>query len=49
LVATAIVDAVRRDRSVVPVGIEARVGWYLNRLLPLRAGDRLARLSVGGI
>ncbi|MEZ5144645.1 MAG: SDR family NAD(P)-dependent oxidoreductase [Acidimicrobiales bacterium] len=49
LVAAAVVDAVRRDRSVVPVGVEARLGWALHRLLPLRAGDRMARASVGGV
>lgn len=45
LVAAAVLDAVRRDRPVVPVGVEARIGWYLHRLLPLRAGDALAGLG----
>ena len=48
LVAEAIASAVERNRAVVPVGIEARIGWALHRLLPTRAGDRLARASLGG-
>jgi NAD(P)-dependent dehydrogenase (short-subunit alcohol dehydrogenase family) len=47
LVAKAIVDAVRRNRSVVPVGIEAKIGWYANRLVPLRLTDRVARGGIG--
>lgn len=39
-VAAAIVDAIDRDRAVVPVGVEARIGWYLNRVAPV--GPRLA-------
>jgi 2-hydroxycyclohexanecarboxyl-CoA dehydrogenase len=42
-VAAAIVRAVQRDRSVVPVGIEAWAGWYLSKAVPTRAGDWLAR------
>ena len=49
LVATAIVDAVERNRAVVPVGIEARIGWGLNRVLPTRLGDRMARSSIRGL
>jgi NAD(P)-dependent dehydrogenase (short-subunit alcohol dehydrogenase family) len=49
LVAGAIVDAVRRNRAVVPVGAEARVGWLLHRLLPARAADLLARASIRGL
>ena len=48
-VATAIVDAVAQDRPVVPVGLEARVGWFLNGLLPARVVDRAARTSLFGI
>lgn len=42
-VATAIVDAVERDRAVVPVGWEARAGWVLHRLGPLPLQQLLAR------
>lgn len=49
LVADAIVDAVARDRSIVPVGMEARVGWLLNGMLPARLVDRAARTSLLGI
>jgi hypothetical protein len=30
----------------VPVGWEARLGWYLNRITPLAIQDRLARLDL---
>lgn len=49
LVADAIVDAIARDRPVVPVGVEARVGWFLNGMLPARLVDRAARTSLLGI
>jgi len=49
LVADAIVDAVRRNRPVVPVGFEAHVGWWANRVLPTRLGDRLATVTLGGL
>jgi NAD(P)-dependent dehydrogenase (short-subunit alcohol dehydrogenase family) len=42
-VAAAIVDAVRRDRAVVPVGWEARAGWALHRLGPLPLQQLFAR------
>lgn len=45
-VARAVVGAVRRDRAVVPVGWDARVGWLLHRLAPLRTQDRVARQEV---
>lgn len=48
-VAGSIVDAVRHDRAVVPVGFEARLGWALNGLLPERVVDWMARASVLGI
>jgi short-subunit dehydrogenase len=48
-VARAVLTAVRRDRAVVLVGIEAHLGWYLHRLAPTRVTDRIARASVGGI
>jgi NAD(P)-dependent dehydrogenase (short-subunit alcohol dehydrogenase family) len=49
LVAEAVVDAVERDRPVVPVGIEARVGWVLHGLVPSRLVDRAARTSIAGL
>jgi NAD(P)-dependent dehydrogenase (short-subunit alcohol dehydrogenase family) len=48
-VAKAILTAVRRNVSVVPVGIEAHIGWYIHRLAPSRVIDRMARTSVGGM
>jgi 2-hydroxycyclohexanecarboxyl-CoA dehydrogenase len=42
-VAAAIVDAIERDRAVVPVGWEARVGWVLHRLGPLPLQQLFAR------
>jgi len=45
-VATAIVRAIERDRSVVPVGVEARLGWWLHRYLPLRAQQAIATLPL---
>ena len=49
LVAEAIIDAVTRNRPVVPVGIEARVGWLLRGVVPGRLADRAARASLLGI
>ncbi len=46
LVADAILGAVRKNRSVVPVGFEAKLGWHASRLLPVRAVDRLAQLGA---
>jgi hypothetical protein len=34
IVAKAIVSAVRRNRSIVPVGAESWGGWYLSRYTP---------------
>lgn len=45
LVANAIVDAVTRNRAVVPVGWEARAGWYLHRLAPVGVQQLIARVS----
>ena len=45
LVAEAVVDSVRRNRSVVPVGAESHVGWGLHRILPSRAASRLGALD----
>lgn len=44
-VAAAIVDAIERDRAVVPVGFEARLGWLLHRFGPLGVQQALARMS----
>ncbi|HVX22722.1 MAG TPA: SDR family NAD(P)-dependent oxidoreductase [Acidimicrobiales bacterium] len=49
LVAGAIVGAVDRDRPVVPVGVEAVVGWGLHRLAPARLVDRMARTTFRGV
>lgn len=48
-VAGAIVEAVRHDRGVVPVGFEARLGWALHGVLPGAAVDWMARFSFLGI
>lgn len=45
LVARSIVDAIRRDRPVVPVGAEAWVGWVLRGVMPSRVASRFARAS----
>ncbi len=45
LVGRAVVDAVRRDRAVVTVGWEARLGWWLHRLLPLPLQQAAARVE----
>jgi 2-hydroxycyclohexanecarboxyl-CoA dehydrogenase len=46
LVARDVVVAIRHDKAVVPVGWEAKVGWWAHRLLPLRAQQRIARAAV---
>ncbi len=45
LVAEAVVDSVRRNRAVVPVGVESHVGWGLHRVLPSRLASRLGALD----
>jgi NAD(P)-dependent dehydrogenase (short-subunit alcohol dehydrogenase family) len=45
-VARAIVTAAERNPAVVPVGLEARLGWHLHRITPLAVQDRLARLDL---
>lgn len=42
-VAAAVVDAIRRDRLVVPVGWEARLGWWAHRVTPVAVEQFLAR------
>jgi short-subunit dehydrogenase len=46
VVAEAIIDAVRRDRAVVPVGWEARLGWWGHRLTSVAAQQRIARWGL---
>jgi 2-hydroxycyclohexanecarboxyl-CoA dehydrogenase len=45
-VATAIVRSIERDRSVVPVGYEAWIGWWLHRYLPVRAHQAFGSLPL---
>ena len=45
-VAKAIVDAVERDRAVVPVGVEAKAGWWLHRFGPLALQQAIARQGL---
>jgi short-subunit dehydrogenase len=42
-VGNAIVDAIARNRAVVPVGFESILGWYAHRLLPTSLQQALAR------
>lgn len=44
-VARAIVGAVERDRPLVPVGWESRLGWVFHRLGPLRMSDLMGRAA----
>lgn len=43
VVADAVLRAIDRDKSVVPAGFEAHLGWYATKVLPLAVADRLAR------
>jgi 2-hydroxycyclohexanecarboxyl-CoA dehydrogenase len=43
LVARDVIDAIRRNRAVVTVGWEAKLGWWAHRLLPVAASQRVAR------
>jgi NAD(P)-dependent dehydrogenase (short-subunit alcohol dehydrogenase family) len=43
VVADAVLTAIRRDRSVVPAGIEASVGWHLAKITPVAVADLLGR------
>ena len=45
-VAKAIVAAVERDRAVVPVGLEAKAGWWLHRFGPLAVQQAIARKGL---
>lgn len=44
-VAQAIVDAIRRNRAMVAVGWEAKLGWALHRMVPVAVEQRIARLG----
>jgi NAD(P)-dependent dehydrogenase (short-subunit alcohol dehydrogenase family) len=48
IVAKAIVSAVRRNRSVVPVGAESWAVWYAMRFLPTRVLDLVGNLVARG-
>jgi len=43
VVARAVLMAIRRNRAMVPAGIEARVGWHLAKLTPLAVSDFVGR------
>ncbi len=45
LVGRTIVDAARGNRAMVTVGWEARLGWWLHRLLPLSLQQMAARVK----
>jgi NAD(P)-dependent dehydrogenase (short-subunit alcohol dehydrogenase family) len=45
-VAAAIVAAVQKDKAVVPVGFEARAGWWLHRYGPIRLQQAIARRGL---
>ena len=45
-VAAAIVDAVERDRAVVPVGVEAKAGWWLHKFGPVALQQVIARQGL---
>jgi 2-hydroxycyclohexanecarboxyl-CoA dehydrogenase len=47
LVAREVVRAVREDRAVVRVGIDAKVSWWMHRLLPVRVTQLIARQGIG--
>jgi NAD(P)-dependent dehydrogenase (short-subunit alcohol dehydrogenase family) len=42
-VAAAVVDAIERDRAVVPVGFEAKLAWYNHRYAPTGVQQAIAR------
>jgi 2-hydroxycyclohexanecarboxyl-CoA dehydrogenase len=46
LVARDVVVAIRKDKAVVPVGWESKLGWWAHRLLPLSAHQRIARQGL---
>jgi NAD(P)-dependent dehydrogenase (short-subunit alcohol dehydrogenase family) len=46
LVAKAVLTAVRRNKSVVPAGVESRIGWYISRWASTGFTDWMARMSA---
>src|SRR5438067_3971065 len=46
VVAKAVLTAVRNNKSVVPVGVESRIGWYISRWAPTRFTDLMARTAT---
>jgi 2-hydroxycyclohexanecarboxyl-CoA dehydrogenase len=46
VVGRAIVDVIGRDRPAVPIGLEAWIGWYASRLLPVSLADRLSQAPI---
>lgn len=48
IVADAIVSAARRNRSIVPVGVESWLGWYAARFVPTRVLDLVGSLVARG-
>lgn len=46
LVAREVGDAIRRNRAVVTVGWEAKLGWWAHRLLPVAVHQRVARQGL---
>jgi hypothetical protein len=45
-VARDVVVAIRKDKAVVPVGWEAKLGWWAHRLLPLTSQQFVARYGL---
>lgn len=43
IVADAVLSAIDHDRAMVPAGFEARIGWYLTKVMPLAVADLFAR------
>ena len=48
-VAAAILDAIRHNRGVVPVGFEATFGWVTRSLIPAPLADLAARTQIRGL
>lgn len=46
MVALDVVRAIRENRTLVPVGIDARIAWWAHRLLPVRFHQFVARQSA---
>lgn len=46
LVARDVVVAIRKDKAVVPVGWESKLGWWAHRLLPLSVHQRIATYGL---